>query len=342
MQKLIQYLDQHFEEDHTILLYTSWGLEQYWSDLYPEKLASHLQDVNCSFRDCQISYDKEMLPRASAVLFHGQDLGADELYSPDSLRELQRPSNQIWIWVNQESPMNIKNAEEYNGFFNWTATYHRKSDIVLPYGRYVAQNIPRDNGRKKQLSTLPKSKTGFVAWAVSDCGGEREKFVLQLEKFLNVTVFGKCSTTYRNQGTCIRGTDECEAKLSGFRFYLAFENSLCEDYVTEKYWINALEHNSLPIVYGYNYDENVAIPGSYVNAKNFKTAEELAKYIQFLDKNDRYYAKYFKWKRKYNMMHPEDLICTVCKKLHDKPLYRRVYNDLGQFWNKDMQCITNS
>ena len=322
-----------------ILLYTSWNVEQYWSNLYPEKLQSHLTDVKCPIKDCKISYDKDILPEASAVLFHGQDLGSVEMYSPESLAELKRPANQVWIWVNQESPSNLQNARAYNGLFNWTATYHRRSDIFLPYGHYAARKSIRNYAFHNKIRKIIRSKKGLVAWAVSDCNGVREKYVLKLQEYVNVTVFGKCKTKFKNQDTCFSGTQECAKKLSEFKFYLAFENSFCEDYVTEKYWNNALEHDSVPIVFGKNYDAKVAIPGSYINVNMFKTVREMAQFIKFLDKNDQQYAKYFTWRRKFKILPVTDLVCSVCQKLHRQPIQRKIYENLGGFWNKNEHCI---
>ncbi len=43
---------------------------------------------------------------------------------------------------------------------------------------------------------------------------------------------------------------DCEVSLlSEYKFYLAFENSFCEDYVSEKFW-NALRRSVVPIVMG--------------------------------------------------------------------------------------------
>ena len=54
-----------------------------------------------------------------------------------------------------------------------------------------------------------------------------------------------------------------------YKFYLAFENSKCRDYVTEKFY-NALLYSMVPVVYGGgDYEALGAPPNSYIDARNF-------------------------------------------------------------------------
>ena len=126
-------------------------------------------------------------------------------------------------------------------FFNWTMTYRWDSDIVGPYG-YVkpignAPLHPSESRMKQYLSNskvnYAAGKTKLVAWFVSNCisKSNRNEMVKQLQKHINVDVYGKCGTM-----DCPRNLeDECrDMAAKNYKFYLSLENSLCLDYVTEK------------------------------------------------------------------------------------------------------------
>ena len=78
----------------------------------------------------------------------------------------------------------------------------------------------------------------------------------------------------------------------------------------------------------------LAIPGSYINVMDFKTVEQLAEYLQYLDKNDTAYNEYFKWRLVYKVVGSiENSFCSVCRWLYpDKLPKSKVYNDLGGYW----------
>lgn len=53
-----------------------------------------------------------------------------------------------------------------------------------------------------------------------------------------------------------------------YKFYLSFENSLCRDYVTEKFYLPLL-YSMVPIAYGgADYE---ASPSSFIDVRNFPT-----------------------------------------------------------------------
>ena len=53
-----------------------------------------------------------------------------------------------------------------------------------------------------------------------------------------------------------------------YRFYIAFENAICKDYITEKTY-NALKLNTIPIVLGGVNYTSILPPNSFINAAEF-------------------------------------------------------------------------
>ncbi|CAK9297255.1 unnamed protein product [Gordionus sp. m RMFG-2023] len=126
---------------------------------------------------------------------------------------------------------------------------------------------------------------------------------------------------------------------SVYKFYLAFENSLCKEYITEKFWYNALTMNMVPIVFGAPKSDylKVAPPHSFIHLDDFGgNVEALAKYIIFLDSNDTEYAKYFEYKsygkiENYILVRPtpsNPMWCTMCSKLHSTSRHLKSNNTL--------------
>jgi alpha-1,3-fucosyltransferase len=85
-----------------------------------------------------------------------------------------------------------------------------------------------------------------------------------------------------------------------YYFYLSFENSICVDYVTEKFF-NVMTKNIVPVVLGgTDYQNSVgAPPHSLINAyKDYKNPADLARYLQSLIDDPEKYAEYF-WCQAY-------------------------------------------
>lgn len=78
-----------------------------------------------------------------------------------------------------------------------------------------------------------------VAWFVSNCHprNQRMHYAKELSKYIQVDIYGTCGSLRcpRSQSqACFDMLDE------DYKFYLAFENSNCKDYITEKFFVNGL------------------------------------------------------------------------------------------------------
>ena len=128
------------------------------------------------------------------------------------------------------------------------------------------------------LFSNEKNKIAF--WTVSHCKTDnfREKYVESLKQFIDVDVFGECSGV-----ECPRKMKEsCFASLGPhYWFYLAFENSNCPDYITEKLW-RILDTNIVPVVMGGGNYTRDAPEKSVINVNDFPSVKALADYLIYL------------------------------------------------------------
>ena len=79
------------------------------------------------------------------------------------------------------------------------------------------------------------------------------------------------------------------------RFYLAFENSLCPDYATEKLY-RALAEHVVPVVLGGANYTALAPPRSLLRAADFASPALLARELVRLAGSEAEYLDYFWWK----------------------------------------------
>ena len=121
--------------------------------------------------------------------------------------------------------------------FNWTATYRSDSTVVAPYERWQLYN--ENIKRLPTMRNFAANKTKQVAWFVSNCGARngRLAYARELAKYISVDIYGACGSK-----RCPRAMgNKCFSMLDkDYKFYLAFENSNCQDYITEKFYVNGL------------------------------------------------------------------------------------------------------
>lgn len=122
-----------------------------------------------------------------------------------------------------------------------------------------------------------------------------------------------------------------------YKFTLAFENSLCTDYVTDKLY-TALESGVVPVVYGEADYHAYAPANSYINARDFESPRQLAEYLWLLHQNDHLYENYFAWSEDYRVdRFPTDGWCALCEMLH-KPHEAQAYSDIQKWWAEEVNC----
>ncbi|CAL7946373.1 unnamed protein product [Xylocopa violacea] len=303
----------------------------------------------CPVNDCVAMHERSYADQVEfdAVLFHGNELDVADLPATRSPR-------QWYVFVNLESPVNRPLTDHfYEDFFNLTMTYRLDSDVVWAYnivrdartGRIVAPTrdtnwtafYNRSDDRAYEngdsaLSKLIRGKKRPVAWFVSNCKAKsgRQNYVDELSRHISVDIYGRCGSR-----TC-PVSEDCFARVAepNYYFYLSFENSLCDDYVTEKLY-NALRYNVVPIVYGGANYSLFAPPRSYINALDFDSPHQLADYLKRLINDPREYGRYFVWKRHFKIdSGTRQATCDLCKYLHEHK-EPRAYSSLSDWYSRE-------
>jgi alpha-1,3-fucosyltransferase len=229
-------------------------------------------------------------------------------------------------------------------------TYRKDSDVYFPYGKVIpissdATQINLAHMRKHDAPNFLQEKTKLVAWTVSHCETQshREVIVREMQKHLPVDVYGGCGNSTcpsDNKNSGSKRDVGCFAHIGKhYKFYLSFENSLCTEYVTEKFFIPLMSY-VVPVVYGGANYSAIAPPGSFIDAWRFSSIKDLTDYLIFLDRNDEEYLKYFEWKNHFTVKYPSDTEswCDLCTKvsLHKaagRKGVRQWYPNLKMWWN---------
>ena len=308
----------------------------------------------CPVSQCQLIFNRKALnfEQYDAVI-----MNMFAIYDTDRPEDAEaniRTSHQRYIFLSQESPSTLPiDTSKFRNYFNWTMSYRQDSDIKLSYGRVRAKSsAPQNPSEMERLirethkwnRTFP-TKTKTVVWMVSHCAtfGKREGYVQELNKYIQVDVYGGCGKLKcpRNESHWI-SDPQCYHLLSReYKFYLPFENSVCTDYVTEKFF-EILAHDLVPVVYGGANYSKLAPPHSFIDAMKL-TPLQLARYLHKLSSNDTLYNEYFWWKEHYTVeAGMEQMVrrayCDLCRKLHEDSAIQ-TYDDVDNYWALS-QCET--
>lgn len=279
-----------------------------------------------------------------AVVFHFYPTSWIE----GDLPHVRLNSQHYVAWINEHATftkVTKRLANMPSDYFNLSMTYRLDSHVPLAYMKSI--ELPK--GKQHNLSHIfqrvkryPKKK--LVAWFVSHCKtvSDRESYVKELKRFISVDVFGACGPLKCGPMNAKYSALECSMMLErDYKFYLSFENSICKDYVTEKFE-RTLRYDIIPVTLGGANYSQVAPPHSHINALEFSSPEQLAMYLKYLAKNEEEYLKYFEWKTKYTthnyVDNRRDAFCRLCAIINGKIPYKR-HIDFKSWWLPEGVCL---
>nr|XP_031296016.1 alpha-(1,3)-fucosyltransferase 10 isoform X4 [Camelus dromedarius] len=234
-----------------------------------------------------------------AVLFYGTDFNIDSLPLP-------RKARHDWALFHEESPKN--NYKLFHKpiitLFNYTATFSRHSHLPLTTQYLEGVEVLKSRRYLVPLQSKNHLRTRLapLVYVQSDCDppSDRDSYVRELMAYIEVDSYGEC---LRNRDLPEQLADPASMDADGFyrilaqyKFILAFENAVCDDYITEKFW-RPLKLGVVPVYHG---SPSIAdwLPSnrSAILVSAFSHPRELAGYIRQLDRDDGRYAAYIEWK----------------------------------------------
>ncbi|XP_063003045.1 3-galactosyl-N-acetylglucosaminide 4-alpha-L-fucosyltransferase FUT3-like [Elgaria multicarinata webbii] len=285
----------------------------------------HVGIENCTevlgVPDCHFTADRSWYQKADAVLVHHHDVYLNAAKLPQQ----PRPAGQRWIWYSPEPPSKHPVPTFMDNLFNLTMSYRRDSDIYAPYGWLELLDQPQE-------FTIP-AKSKLLAWAVSNWKPSyvqpRIKYYEELKKHIQVDVYGR--------GHVALPGNRLLPTLSQYKFYLAFENSQHDDYISEKVWRNAFMAGTVPVVMGpsrKNY-ERCLPPGSFIHIDDFPSPRELADFLREVDGNATRYAGYFQWRSWLKPVHYKSWgyqFCKACRGLQRLPSMYQALPELSKWF----------
>ncbi|XP_034238974.1 alpha-(1,3)-fucosyltransferase 10 isoform X2 [Thrips palmi] len=267
----------------------------------------HLKLGKFSLKDCGevrcfITQDRRFQhhPKFQMHLFYGSNIDIFDLPLP-------KQNNILWSLLHEESPKNVPFLSHKEGIslFNYTATFSRFSDVPLTL-QYVSDiesitdhhyvvPIERKNSLLQHLSP--------VLYVQSDCDTplDRDKYVQKLMEYIPIDSYGAC---LHNKELPVLMTNPMESFnseeflhfVAQYKFTIAFENAVCDDYITEKLW-RPLTVGSVPIYLGSpSIEDWLPNQKSAVLASNFSSPKELAAYLLEINSDDEKYTAFLSHK----------------------------------------------
>ncbi|KAG9353602.1 hypothetical protein JZ751_011722 [Albula glossodonta] len=270
-------------------------------------------------------------PSTQAFLFYGTDFNIESLPLP-------RKASHHWALFHEESPKNNYKLfhEPVVTLFNHTATFSRLSH--LPLTTQYLESLELLTSRAHLVPLAQKNRLrrtlAPLVYVQSDCDppSDRDAFIRELMRHIQVDSYGACLHN-RDLPAPLRDSTAMDEQaflhiLAQYKFVLAFENAICDDYITEKLW-RPLKLGAVPVYYGApnvvtwlpsNRSAVVVAPG--------ESPEELARRLKRLDENDEEYEAYLEWKHRGQVTNQQLLTEMRTRKWGVQDITRENYIDV--------------
>ncbi|CAG2059436.1 unnamed protein product [Timema podura] len=188
----------------------------------------------------------------------------------------------------------LKKCGNYLCYFTEDRNFHHHPLTKVLFNKRGAKYFVPTQVKNQLLSELSP-----VVYIQSGCNtpSQRDVYVEELMKYIPVDSYGAClqnkklpeNLLYPSDGT---DSDEFLHFISRYKFALAFENAVCEDYISEKLW-RPLAVGSVPIYMGSpSVKDWLPNPDSAILISEFESPEKLAHFLKELNNDTPRYESY--------------------------------------------------
>ncbi|VDN33673.1 unnamed protein product [Gongylonema pulchrum] len=110
-----------------------------------------------------------------------------------------------------------------------------------------------------------------------------------------------------------------------------------------------MESLLVPIIFNRSIYDVSLPPGSFIAADDFESPRQLAKYLNYLERNNtvylrnRYSCSYLEWTKHYQRSTAETSMCDLCRYVHScrENGTSKTVSDISAWWYRDKQCISD-
>lgn len=319
--------------------------------IYWKKDATDRFDViECDELFCDVYWTnrKLMLPRNSegAYLFYGSLTTFGNMPLP------RNPQKVIWAFQHEESPKNEMHFmhEKTLNLFNYSSTFSRHSDVPFPLHYMISLRLITSTKYfvRTEVKNRALKEISPILYIQSSCVAptDRDEYVRELMKYQQIDSYGACLNNkplpdylQEMNGNYINNLyDESFLKfMARYKFVLAIENGVCDDYISEKFW-RAIHLGVVPIYFGApTIRDWLPNNKSALLLDDFLSPELLSARINTLMRDDDRYEEYLQHKTKALISNQRiideikarpyqideqakdmEFMCFICKKLDQK------------------------
>ncbi|XP_017892507.1 alpha-(1,3)-fucosyltransferase 10 [Ceratina calcarata] len=272
----------------------------WWTPFGNDGISRDCGNYQCYFTSNRsYQYHKEI----KSFLFYGSNFQVGDLPSWKS-------DKVPWGLFHEESPRNnpILVHDETLNLFKYSSTFSRFSDVPLTL--VDLPGIRELLDRKHFVPTKEKSRLireknlAPLLYIQSDCNtaSNRDVYVAELMRHIRVDSYGTCLNNaqfdkrLKENYLEVLNSEDFLSFIANYKFTIAFENAVCDDYITEKLW-RPLIIGSVPVYYGSpTFKDWLPNNESAISVHDFEGPASLAKFLQNLSDNEVEYDKYLSHK----------------------------------------------